>query len=183
MSSPKPRPAGISTSAWIRPAILAASFLVLGFVFGWALHGGGASTATIPKLSEDYLGQASASAPGKTVTATDGAASTTGTAADVTPPDRAQVTVMVLNGTSQNGLAATIAERLRAISYTTVSTGNVPTAAGARTVYYRTGQRLAAVQLASDLAVAAAPVPIPATGAVATVPPKNVQVVVVLRAG
>ncbi|MBI2684037.1 MAG: LytR C-terminal domain-containing protein [Actinobacteria bacterium] len=183
MSSPKPRPTGISTSAWIRPAVLAASFLVVGFVAGWALRGGGASTATIPRLSQDYLNQVTTPIAGGSGTTTDGTSTAAGTPADVTPPDRGEVSVIVLNGTSQNGLAATTADRLRAISYTTVSTGNIPAAPGAPTVYYRTGQRLAGVQLASDLAITETPKPLPATGPVATVPPKTVQVVVVLRAG
>lgn len=167
---------------WLRPVVLAASCVVIGFVGGWVLHGGGDSTATLPKVSDDFARSLTAqSPPSRTVTVEDGATQTGGA---VAAPDRGTVTVHVLNGTTTSGLAARTADRLRGIQYRDVSTGNVTTGSGQSVVYFRPGQRPAAAQLASDLQISAPPQALPpgSPAARAARDAPAADVVVVLRA-
>lgn len=182
----EPRTPVPGASPWLRPAVLGASCVVVGFVGGWVLHGGGASTSTIPKVSDDFAKSLTAQTPpSRTITVQDGA--TQGTGAEVPPPDRGTVTVRVLNATTVSGLAARQAERLRGIAYQNISTGNVPSAGqtGGSIVYFRAGQRPAATQVASDLLITAPPQALPASGPVAreAAAAPSAGVIVVLRSG
>jgi hypothetical protein len=59
--------------------------------------------------------------------------------------------VVVLNQTSRAGLAAAVADRLRARGFTVVGTGNFHGVVPATTVYYPTGDEAAALQVARAL--------------------------------
>ncbi len=129
------------TSHWARPVVLAVSCLILGFVGGWALATVGDQT-TLPDARVDVT--VDPPAP-KTTTVDPRAAAE--------PPARGEVTVNVLNGTTQSGLAASTAATLKGLGYTTVATGNASTKTGPSVVYFADGQRPAADQLATDLQI------------------------------
>lgn len=172
-----PGPGGLSQS-WTRPVVFGLSFLVLGFVGGWVLHGGGASRDVLPKVSEEYLKVATTPPPA--TTEADG--STAAAPADdaIPPPDRSQVSIAVLNATTVNGLAAKKAAQLRGLRYVNVSTGNAPTSSGTSVVYFRPAQRSAARQAAGDLGIAAVealPTSGPIAAAAEAVPQSRVLVV------
>src|SRR5262249_24956310 len=86
------------TSAWVRPIVLAVSCLILGFVAGWVLHGSSDNTTALPSASVD-------------TTVTQPPPRTTSVPTEVPPPPRSQVSLLVLNGTGQAGLAARTAAR------------------------------------------------------------------------
>lgn len=66
--------------------------------------------------------------------------------------DRAQVSVIVLNGNGRPGAAASTAERTRALGYTIGNVGNAPRSDYARSlVMYRKGYSAEAQRLAQDL--------------------------------
>ena len=77
------------------------------------------------------------------------------------PPDRADISLAVLNGTNTAGLRGQTAGQAEGLGYAGVTPGNAPTTTGPTIVYFRPGQRAAAAARgASDLqvdAVAAAP--------------------------
>ena len=164
------------TNSWVRPLILGLSCAILGFVGGWVINKGNGPSVTIPKDNRNFSNAATAPA-GRTTTVQEQGSGTDTTAA-VPPPDRESIVVAVLNGTSKGGLAATTAGRLRTIGYSRVSTGNVPTAPGQSTTYFRTGQRPAAGRVAEDLSLGQLLTALPAT----IEAPPAAQVVVVLRA-
>lgn len=148
------------------------------------LHGGGDSTSTIPKVSDDFARSLTEqSSPSRTVTVEDGSTRAGGA---VPAPDRGTVNVRVLNGTTTSGLAAKTADRLRLIQYVDVSTGNLTGAdAGPSIVYYLPGQRPAAEQLGSDLQLTSTPEELPASGRIAAEAKSapGVDLVLVLRSG
>jgi cytoskeletal protein RodZ len=110
----------------------------------------------------------STSAPGTTPPATTTSASpaaekTTQPAATTTSPAttkptkatsaqlRAEIAIVVLNQTSRSGLAATVAERLRAKGWTVSGVGNFRGVVSATTVYYPVGHAAAAQAAAKSL--------------------------------
>ena len=62
-------------------------------------------------------------------------------------PPHSKVSVNVLNGTAQNGLAGKVAAALRKQGYDVTGVGNAPTPAAATTIYYRSGQKALAQRL------------------------------------
>ncbi len=161
--------------------VLGMSCLVLGFVGGWVLKGGGGNRNNLPELSSEYLKAVTTPPPSKTVTG-DGQTTDTQTDVALAAPDRSQVTVAILNATAVTGLAATKATQIRALGYETVSTGNAPTAEGVSVVYFRTSRRSSAEQAARDLGIAQV-TPLPAAGPIASAAEQSqsAHVIVVLR--
>jgi LytR cell envelope-related transcriptional attenuator len=173
---------GISHSGpWVRPLILGMSCLMLGFVGGWVLKGGGGNRNNLPKLSGEYTKAVTTPPPARTVTG-DGQTVSTQTDVALAAPDRSQVVIAILNATSTTGLAANKATQIRTLGYETVSTGNAPTTPGASVVYFRPSRRASAQQAASDLGIAQI-TPLPATGAISNAAAEfqGAHVVVVLR--
>ena len=130
----------VSSANVVRPVVLAASCLVIGFVGGWALANVGGDGVSLPAANIDVTVEQPAP---KT--------STVDTPPEATAPERDSLVVSVLNGTTRPGFAATTATSLKGLGYTTVTSGNTPTKDGPTTVYYREGLKAAADQLASDL--------------------------------
>lgn len=157
----------MSPSSWIRPVVLAASCLVLGFVGGWTLATIGGDEISLPDAKVDV-----------TVEEPKPKTTTVDAPEDAPPPERDTVAVRILNGTSRAGFAATTAATLTGLGYTTITTGNTPTQSGPTVVYYREGAKPAAEQLASDLRSDSV-TPIDGTP-LATATPADVPLVVVL---
>lgn len=147
--------------------MLAVSCLVLGFVGGWSLATVGGDDVPLPEANVDVTVQEPAPRTQTVAPATEEA-----------PPERAQVAVAVLNGTSTAGLAADTATELKGLGYAKVTTGNTPTRSGPSVVYFRQDAKLAGDQLAKDLQIASL-LPIEGTPLEST----DGQVVLVLGAG
>jgi hypothetical protein len=115
-------------------------------------------------------------------TATAPPATTTAAEEPAAPPDRADIALAVLNGTSTTGLAAQTAGEAEGLGYVGVTAGNAPTSSSPTIVYFRAGQRAAAQRVARDLQVGAVQ-QLPATGALADAAPDEAEVVLVLGPG
>jgi hypothetical protein len=160
----------MATSNWVRPVVLGASCLVLGFVGGWTAASIGDDTVALPDAKVD-------------VTVEPSAPKTTSVAEPVAkPPERSTVSVAVLNGTTTPGRAAQTAAQLKDRGYTTVATGNTGTVAGPTVVYFRQGAKPGADLLATDLQVTRVS-PIEGTSIAADAEATKSQVVVVLGTG
>ena len=82
---------------WVRPMVLGMSCLVLGFVGGWVLKGGGGNRNNLPELSSEYLKAVTTPPASKTVTADGQDTGTTQTDVALAAPDRSQVSVAILS--------------------------------------------------------------------------------------
>jgi hypothetical protein len=176
--SPEPTRGG---GAWVRPVVLVAACLIIGFVTGWVFRGDdGPVTILAPATPVD-------SGPGGSVT-TGGTSTTpapaTGTtpAAPAPPPARADISLIVLNGTSQTGLAGRIAAQAESLGYSGVTAGNAPTSTSPSIAYFAPGRRAAAQRVAKDLQITTVQ-PLPASGPLATATPAGSDVAVVLGPG
>lgn len=203
-TSPTPTPPPENhdgSSAWVRPVAVILSCLVLGFVGGWLLRGddgevtvlapvadGGAPLGTTPDgpagtgtAGADGTTGIAGTVPGETTGSVPG--ETTETAAEpAEAPERGEVALAVLNGTSVAGLAASTAERAATLGYSGVVTGNAPTTSDPSVVYHRPGARPAAEQAATDLEIVTVR-PLPRSGAIAEAAPSDARVIVVLGSG
>lgn len=113
-----------------------AAALVGGLFVGYVANSGGGGTTTITQS--------------RTVTAPVEAAS----AAGVSPSPasaRATISLAVLNGSDESGLAATGAEDARSLGYERVVEGNAPAAVAADLVLHREGAAPQAARVAQDL--------------------------------
>jgi LytR cell envelope-related transcriptional attenuator len=170
---------------WVRPVALVASCLVIGFVGGWVLRGDeGPVTVLAPSAPVDSgetgsvtTGGAS-TAPGATTSTAPG----TTPAAPAPPPDRADIRLVVLNGTNENGLAGRIAAQAESLGYSGVTAGNAPTTTSPSIAYFTPGQRPAAQRVARDLEIETVQA-LPAGGALAAATPEGTDVALVLGPG
>lgn len=183
----EPAPGG--GRAWVRPVALVVSCLVIGFVAGWVLRGDDGPVTVLAPPAPDASGETPAGTTGGTETAPSGSATTTGgtataptTTAEEPPPDRAEISLAVLNGTSVTGQAAQTAAQAESLGYTGVTAGNAPTTADPSIVYYRQGQQAAAERVATDLEVQQVQA-LPTSGALAGAAPAGAEVVLVLGPG
>jgi hypothetical protein len=175
--------------AWVRPVALVASCLVIGFVGGWVVRGdGGPVTVLSPAAPVDSGATGSVTAGSGTVSAPTGTSTAPGTstatapAAPAPPPDRADIALVVLNGTSTSGLAAKTAAQAESLGYSGVTAGNAPSSTSPSIAYFTPGQRAAAQRVAKDLQVGRVEA-LPATGALATATPDGTDVALVLGPG
>lgn len=185
--------------AWVRPVALVVACLVIGFVGGWILRGDdGPVTVLAPTPEGEQAevpvittpgGGGGGGGTGTTGTGTDTSggsatapATTTEAQEPAAPPDRADITLVVLNGTSTTGLAAQTAGEAEGLGYSGVTTGNAPTSSSPSIAYFRPGQRAAAQRVARDLQVKAVQ-QLPASGTLADAAPDSADVVVVLGPG
>ena len=185
--SPSPEPSD-GGRAWVRPVALVLSCLVIGFVGGWILRGDdGPVTVLAPQPSGDQGEVPVITTPGGTGTSpgtatAPGGTTTTAPAPPAPPPDRADITLAVLNGTTTQGLAAQTSGEAEGLGYTGVTSGNAPTSTDPSVVYFRTGQRPAAQRVAKDLQVGAVE-QLPASGPLADAAPDGAEVILVLGPG
>jgi hypothetical protein len=186
----------------VRPVLLVVSCLVIGFVAGWILRGDDGPVtvlaptpegeqAEVPVITTPGGGRGTGTSGGGTSTTGTGTTGGTPTAPPATttaaeeptaPPDRADIALAVLNGTSTTGLAAQTAGEAEGLGYVGVTAGNAPTSTSPTIVYFRPGQRAAAQRVARDLQVSAVQ-QLPASGALAGAAPDEAEVVLVLGPG
>ena len=175
--------------AWIRPVALVASCLIIGFVGGWVFRGDdGPVTVLAPAAPIDDGTTGSVTTGGATTAP--GGASTTGTtggtptapAEPTPPPNRGDITLIVLNGTTVSGLAARTAGQAESLGYRAVATGNAPTSTSPTIAYFAPGQRPAAQRVAKDLQVGTVQA-LPKTGSLADAAPDGTDVALVLGPG
>ncbi len=179
------------TNAWARPVLFAVSCIVIGFVIGWFARGDGGgvilppvgsaiqTTATVPTTDTTAI---TMDTTATTDTSTTDTSTTDTTGSTVSgAPARGQINLVVLNGTTTAGLAAKMQVQAQAIGYMKVGKGNSPVQP-TTVAYYRTGQDVAAQQVAADFgAVSEEPLVAGSTieSAAVTVQP-DVDVVLVL---
>jgi LytR cell envelope-related transcriptional attenuator len=188
--------------AWVRPVLLVVSCLIIGFVGGWLLRGDdGPVTVLAPTPEGDQSevpvittgggggggGGTATTGTSTTGTGTSGGgatppATTSAPQEPAAPPDRADIALAVLNGTSTTGLAAQTAGEAEGLGYVGVTAGNAPTSTSPTIVYFRPGQRAAAQRVARDLQVGAVQ-QLPTSGALAAAAPDEAEVVLVLGPG
>ena len=133
---------------WMQLAAIALSFAVIGFVAGWILRGEGGTVTELPPASAEIT--TTEPDPGaEPQTQTDPQTSTTADPGDL--PPRADVSVVVLNGGTVNGLAGQTADTAEALGYADVVADNAPTQEGPTTVYFTAGNQAAAERAATDL--------------------------------
>lgn len=150
---------GGGANQWARPALLAVSCIVIGFVIGWFARGdgGGVVLPTVADAVETTATVASVDTTGTSTTFdTTGTTATTGTTGTtggtVTgAPARNQINLVILNGTETAGLAGKTQTQAESIGYTTVGIGDAPETQATTVAYYRTGEQAAAQQVAADL--------------------------------
>jgi hypothetical protein len=182
-ATPPPDDRAATARPWLRPVVLVASCLVIGFVAGWIVRGDeGPVTVLAPTQPADG-GSADAGAP-PTATTPGGSTAPATTVAEPPPPppDRSEIALAVLNGTGQAGLAASTAGQAESLGYRAVATGNAPAQTGPDVVFFRAGERPAARRVARDLQISAIR-PLPDDGALGDELPDDARVVVVLGPG
>jgi len=92
---------------------------------------------------------------------------------------KADIKVLVANGTSMSGLAGTVSTTLRGKGYNTLASTNASLKVASTSVYFQPGYQADAVALATVLGLApSAVMPMPATLPVASVSGVNILVVV-----
>lgn len=115
---------------------IVAAALLAGLIIGFIASCGGGGTKTVTQT--------------ETVTAPT-AESAAGTVAPSGPASRATIALAFLNGSGENGLAATRAEVARALGYANVVEGNAPSPVTSDLIVYRKGAAARAAQVAADL--------------------------------
>lgn len=177
--APEPSPPGGGGGSWVRPVVLVASCLIIGFVGGWILRGDEGPVTVLPPAATQDPGDTGVVTAGVTTgAATTTAPATTAPEEPTAPPDRADIALAVLNGTSRAGYAADVAGQAEGLGYVGVVAGNAP-ATTVSTVYFRSGQRAAAERVAKDLLVDDVAA-LPGSGALASAAPAGAEVVLVL---
>lgn len=181
-----------SRADWVRPVVLAASCLVLGFVAGWALRGGEESPIVIPQAAaEPTQTTREENPPAPPPAATDTTATAPQTTTEVEPPppppptlpEAATIKVAVLNGSGVTGLAGRTATQIEGLGYSGVTPGNTTGQTGPTIVYYRPEQELAARKVAQDLGYGLSQVKELTAAVPAGEAPADAQVIVVLGPG
>jgi hypothetical protein len=166
--------------AWLRPAALVISCLVIGFIAGWVLRGDdGPATVLAPAPEPAAEGPAVTAGGTTTAPATTAPPATTAQQPPAAPPARDEIQLAVLNATDIQGAAGRTADEAESLGYQGVTAGNAPTTTDPSTVYYRPGAEQAAQRVASDLQVEQV-APLPASGGLAAAAPADAQVILVI---
>jgi hypothetical protein len=176
---PPPPPQG---GGWVRPVALVASCLVIGFVGGWILRGDEGPVTVLAPAAPVDSGETGSVTTGGTSTAPGAGTSTAPGTTPAPPPARADIRLVVLNGTNENGLAARIAGQAESLGYTGVTAGNAPTSTNPSIAYFTPGRRPAAQRVARDLEIETVQA-LPAGGALAAATPEGTHVALVLGPG
>lgn len=135
---------------WAQLAAIAVSFAVIGFVAGWILRGEGGTVTELPAASADITTTDPGSDP-QSPTQTE-SQTTTGAEPTGVPP-RAEVTLIVLNGGTVDGLASQTADQAESLGYVDVVADNAPSQNGPTVVYYTAGNQAAGERAATDLEI------------------------------
>ncbi|HSJ72885.1 MAG TPA: LytR C-terminal domain-containing protein [Miltoncostaeaceae bacterium] len=136
--------------------------LFIGLVVGYLVSSGSGGTTTITET--------------KTVTVP---AAAPAPAAASGPASRAGISLVVLNGSDEAGLAGRAAEEARTLGYEEVTEGNAPAPEASDRVLYQRGAAAEARQVADDLGLPD-PVRLPATDPIADAVDASAQVIVAL---
>lgn len=190
---------------WVRPVVLAASCLVLGFVAGWALRGGEDSPIIIPAAASDPTPTVTVGTPQPAPETTTDTQTGTGTLDDTptdttatgpstatvteppapepTLPEPSAIQAAVLNGSGVTGLAGQTATKMEGLGYTGVTPGNTAAQTGPTIVYFRSGGENAGLRVAQDLGYGRAQVKALTDAALVAEAPATAQVIVVLGPG
>lgn len=177
-TEPATAPRSPLSGGWVRPVILAASCLILGFVVGWVLRGDGGKAVVLPPAT---AAQASTTATAPSIETT-----STAPATAPAPVDRSTVTIAVLNASGVTGLAGKTSDRATGLGYAkaNVVVGNAPPQTGPSVVYFRPGARASARQVAKDLGIGqVAPLPANTSLTAQTPGASGSDVIVVLGSG
>lgn len=168
---------------WAQLAAIALSFAVIGFVAGWILRGEGGTVTELPAASAEITTTDPSSDPQAPTQTEPG--TTTGAEPAGLPP-RADVTLVVLNGGTVDGLASQTADEAEDLGYGDVIADNAPTQDGPAVVYYTEGNQAAGERAATDLEIGPVEA-LPESGELAVAAsqaePSGSDVVVVLGTG
>jgi hypothetical protein len=191
--STRPRrssPSDGDRDGWLRPIVLAVSCLVIGFVLGYVVRGGGDGSSALverpPATTAPAATDPAQTSPDQTSPGTTAPADTTATTTSTTPelpPARSEVRLAVLNGTNVQGLAGRTATSAEELGYVDVAAANAPPQTGGSVAYFRPGSLEAAELVAEDLDILGGVLPLPAGGALAEAAPPGADVIVVLGPG
>jgi hypothetical protein len=191
--STRPRrspPSDFDRDGWLRPIVLAVSCLVIGFVLGYVVRGGGDGSSALverpPATTAPAATEPAGTTPADTTPAGTTPSDTTATIPSTTPelpPARSEVRLAVLNGTNVQGLAGRTATAAEELGYVEVTAANAPAQTGGSVAYYRPGSQAGAEMVAQDLDILGGVLPLPAGGALAEAAPPNADVIVVLGPG
>lgn len=178
--APEPMQPSGGGGSWVRPVVLVASCLIIGFVGGWIIRGDDGPVTVLAPAAPDDTGDTGTVTTGGTTTGggTTTAPASTADEEPTAPPDRADISLAVLNGTQRAGYAGDVSGQAEGLGYVGVTAGNAP-ATTVSTVYYRSGQRAAAERVAKDLLVDEVAA-LPGSGALATAAPAGAEVILVL---
>ncbi len=179
-TAPPDPPHGGST--WVRPVVLVASCLVIGFVGGWVLRGDDGPVTILSPVASRDSGTSGSVTTGGGATAPSPTSTAPAPATPAPPPTRDEISLIVLNATRENGLAGRIAAQAESLGYSGVTAGNAPNTIDPSTVYFAPAQRPAAQRVARDLQINRVAA-LPTSGAVADAATEGVDVALVLGPG
>ena len=143
------------------PPIVGAA-LFIGLVVGYLVSSGSSGTTTVTE-TRTVTAPAAAPAP----------------AAASGPASRAGITLVVLNGSDEAGLAGRTAEQARTLGYEDVTEGNAPVPEATDRVLFQSGAAAEARQVADDLGLPD-PVRVPAGDPIADSVDSSAQVIITL---
>lgn len=169
-------------SAWVRPVVLVASCLIIGFVGGWVLRGDDGPVTILSPVASGDSGASGSVTTGGGATAPPPTSTAPAPATPAPPPTRDEISLIVLNATSENGLAGRIAAQAESLGYSGVTAGNAPNTIDPSTVYFAPAQRPAAQRVARDLQIDRVAA-LPTSGAIADAATEGVDVALVLGPG
>jgi hypothetical protein len=138
---------------WVQLAAIAVSFAVIGFVAGWILRGEGGEVSELPAASAEMTTATTAEPDPATQTSTQPEQATPESDPGALPA-RADVTLVVLNGGTVDGLANQTADEAEGLGYVDVIADNAPTQEAPTIAYFTPGNQAAADQAATDLEIA-----------------------------
>lgn len=147
MTAPEARPGGLDSN--VRGLIVLAVAIVIGGALLWS-WGGDSGTTDVTAGKDSTSTTVDISDLGTTTTAAESGGDTTTTAAtsDHSP---SEVSVLVLNGSSQTGVAASTAATIGESGFTMLSPSNAPANVETTSIYYADGYEADAIAVAQIL--------------------------------
>ncbi len=145
MTAPEARPGGLDSNA--RGLIVLVVAVVIGGLLLWSWGDDGSTTVDAGKESTETT--VDVSNLGTTTTAAD--AGTTSTTAATSGKSPSEVSVVVLNGSGQTGVAASTSATIGEAGYTMLTPANAPANVETTSVYYADGFEDSAIAVAQVL--------------------------------
>lgn len=145
MTAPEPRPGGLDSNA--RGLIVLVAAIVVGGLLLWSWGDDGSTTVDAGK--ESTATTVDVSDLGTTTTGAD--AGTTSTTAATSGKSPSEVSVIVLNGSGQTGVAASTSSTIGESGYVMLTPANAPANVETTTVYYADGFEAEAIAVAQVL--------------------------------